>query len=230
MIVAGRIAGNLNHAIKQQPLGVFGAVALAAALSGCVVPAPPPAATAGARTETIYLIERGWHTDLGLHADRIDPSLAGLRTAFPDAKVLVIGFGERAYLLRPHPDFGDMLAALLPSPGALLVTGLSTTPQAAFPTYPVVVLHVSRRGMARLNAFLAASFVQTGGALRQIAPGPYPGSAFYAATETYSGTFTCNTWSAEGLQTTGLPVHAAGVLFAGGVTDQARRVAAAQAR
>jgi uncharacterized protein (TIGR02117 family) len=202
-------------------------MALGIALASCAVPPPPADLTAGPRTETIYLIERGWHTDIGISAAQLDPSLAVLRDALPGARVFVIGFGERAYLLRREHDFGDMLAALMPGPGALLVTGLRDPPQAAFPPGDVVTLSVSAVGLARLNDFLARSFERApNGAPRQIGPGPYPGSLFYTATETYSGAFTCNTWTAEGLQTTGLPVHADGVLFADGVADQARRSAA----
>lgn len=202
-------------------------VALGAVVSGCATLPPPAALTAGPRSETIYLIERGWHTDIGINADQIDPSLAALRTALPGASVLLIGFGERAYLLRREHDFGDMLAALIPGPGALLVTGLRDRPQSAFPPGDVVTLQVSARGLVELNGFLTRSFErEANGAPRELASGPYAGSLFYASTETYSGTFTCNTWTAEGLQTAGLPVHADGVLFADGVADQARRVAA----
>jgi hypothetical protein len=141
---------------------------------------------------------------------------------------LVIGFGQRAYLLHREPDLADMLAALAPGPGALLVTALRDTPQTAFPADDVVVLRVSARGLARLTDFIAGSFERPpDGALHAIADGPYPGSLFYASTGTYSAGFTCNTWTAEALQTAGLPVHVAGVMFAGEVADQARRIAAA---
>jgi uncharacterized protein (TIGR02117 family) len=206
---------------------VIGTIVLGAALAGCATAPPSADLTAGPRTETIYLIERGWHTDIGITAEQLDPSLAALRGDLPGARVFVIGFGERAYLLRREHDFGDMLAALIPGPGALLVTFLRDPPQVAFPPADVVPLRVSVRGLARLNGFLARSFERApDGAPRHIAPGPYPGSLFYAASETYGGTFTCNTWTAEGLQATGLPVHAGGVLFADGVADQARRIAA----
>lgn len=201
-------------------------MALGVTLAGCA-PSPPAAdLTAGPRTETITLIERGWHTDIGITSGQLDPSLAALRDALPGTHVFVIGFGERAYLLRREHDLGDMLAALIPGPGALLVTGLRDPPQVAFPPTDVVTLRVSIRGLARLNDFLARSFERAAnGAPLPLGPGPYPGSLFYAATETYSGTFTCNTWTAEGLQATGLPVHAAGVVFAADVDDQARRIA-----
>jgi uncharacterized protein (TIGR02117 family) len=206
-------------------------LALAAylALASCATPPAPSAAlTAGPKTETIYLVERGWHTDIGLPATQSGDALADLRTTFPGVHTLVIGFGQRAYLLHREPDLADMLAALAPGPGALLVTALRDTPQTAFPADDVVVLRVSARGLARLIDFIAGSFERLpDGALHAIADGPYPGSLFYASTGTYSAGFTCNTWTAEALQTAGLPVHVAGVMFAGEVADQARRIAAA---
>jgi uncharacterized protein (TIGR02117 family) len=198
------------------------------ALAGCAAPAPPTALTAGPQTETIFLVERGWHTDVGLQAAQLGDTLGSLGATFPGVHTLLIGFGERAYLLHRQHGFADMLAALIPGPGALLVTALRDTPETAFPAGDVVQLHVSARGLARLTDFIAASFERTpAGAPREIADGPYPGSLFYASTRTYSAEYTCNTWTAEALQTAGLPVHAAGVLFADDVTDQARQIAAA---
>lgn len=212
-------------------LGVLALAGLALAglvLAGCATRPPPRDLTAGPPTETIFLIERGWHTDIGLQATQIPDPLGQLRMTFPGVHALLIGFGERAYLLHREHDVADMLAALIPGPGALLVTALTTSPEAAFPTGDVVELHVSAHGLARMTDFITGSFERTSaGALRPIADGPYPGSLFYASTTTYSGTYTCNTWTAEALQTAGLPVHAAGVVFAGGVADQARRIAAA---
>jgi hypothetical protein len=59
----------------------------------------------------------------------------------------------------------------------------------------------------------------------RIADGPYPGSLFYASSGTYSGFYTCNTWTADALRVGGLPVSSDGVLFAGQVMDRARRAA-----
>ena len=201
------------------------------ALAGCaasVPPAPPAELTAGPKTATIYLVERGWHTDIGLPATQLDDTLAELRTTFPGVHTLVIGFGQRAYLLHREHDLADTLAALAPGPGAMLVAALRDTPQTAFPADDVVVLRVSARGLARLTDFIAGSFERPPDrALHAIADGPYPGSLFYPSTSTYSAGYTCNTWTAEALQTAGLPVRVAGVVFADEVADQARRIAAA---
>jgi hypothetical protein len=55
---------------------------------------------------------------------------------------------------------------------------------------------------------------------RRIGTGPYPESVFYASTGTYNLSHTCNTWTAEALRVTGLPVTATGVVFAGQVLDE----------
>jgi uncharacterized protein (TIGR02117 family) len=215
-----------QHAGRRRPSLAAWLVCLV--LADCAAPVPPAELTAGPKTETIYLVERGWHTDIGLQATQVGDTLSQLRTTFPGVGTLVIGFGQRAYLLHRDHDVRDMLAALVPGAGALLVTALRDTPQTAFPAGDVVVLHVSARGLARLIDFIAGSFeLAPDHGLHAIAVGPYPGSLFYGSTRTYSGGYTCNTWTAEALQTAGLPVHAAGVVFADEVADQARQAAAA---
>jgi hypothetical protein len=207
--------------------GTLWAVLAFVALAGCAGPPSDPALTAGPRTETVYLIERGWHTDIAIPADQVGDQLSPLRTTFPGVRVLVFGFGERAYLLHRTHDLGDMLAALFPGPGAILVTALRDPPEAAFPAHDVVMLRISAGGLRQLDAYVASAFeFGPDGAPRMITEGPYAGSLFYYSTLTYSAGFTCNTWTAEGLHRSGLPIHADGVLFADGVADQARRVAA----
>ena len=66
------------------------------------------------------------------------------------------------------------------------------------------------------------------GAPAPFAPGPYPGSVFYASGGTYALGHTCNTWTAEALRAAGMPVGTGGVLFANQVWARARRLAAAQ--
>ena len=51
-----------------------------------------------------------------------------------------------------------------------------------------------------------------------------PGGIFYAANGSYNATYTCNTWAADTLRSGGVPVHSAGVIFAGQLTDQLETV------
>lgn len=195
---------------------------VAAALTRCGVSPPVQLPDSGPRTATIYFVERGWHTDIGLPADELKGKLASLVQRFPGVRFLIIGFGERNYLLSRSHNLADEVSALFPSPAAMLVTGLSAPPQDAFSDQTVIRLRVTQAGFDRLIGFVADSFAD----MRQpIADGPYPGSLFYAASGSYDLAHTCNAWTAEGLQVAGLAVSPAGVVFASQVVSQAKHAA-----
>jgi uncharacterized protein (TIGR02117 family) len=191
-------------------------------------PISPPAGSQG--SATIYLIARGWHSDIGLPVDAIAPPLATLEQRFPGVRFLTFGFGERQFVLTRRKTVLGMLTALLPSDSAVLLTALRASPQAAFGARNVVALRVSRAGLAHIEAAIWQQIDKdAAGTPRALADGPYPGSVFYAGSETYDGLDTCNTWTAAMLHAGGLPVSSLGVLFVGQVMQQARRVNAAQA-
>ena len=174
----------------------------------------------------MYVIGRGWHTDIGLPTEEIAEPLAALESPFPGVRFLTFGFGDREYLLQRTGSSFAMLAALLPGRGALLVTALRSTPQAAFGPLHVVALHVSRGDLAGLQARLWREFELSPSATPiPLAAGPYTGSLFYAASATYSGLYTCNTWTADVARAGGLPMPTAGVLFADQVMRMARWIA-----
>lgn len=198
------------------------------ALAACAAPdLPLPAASP--RTETIFVIGRGWHTDIGLPAAATQGALAPVAARFPGLRVLSVGFGERAYVLSHDTGPFGMLRALLPSESALLATGLSDTPQAAFGAAHVVALRVSAAGLARLQARIGDEIERDAAGLPVgLGEGPYPGSLFYAARGTYDAFNTCNSWTAAMLRVAGLDVPTLGVVFAGQVMGPARRLAARQ--
>jgi uncharacterized protein (TIGR02117 family) len=192
-------------------------------VAGCAPDAPMSSAASGPKTKTLYLVARGWHTDVGIPAANASGKLARLRAMFPNVETLVIGFGERAYLLDGQHGSGDMLRALIPGPGELLVTALKDTPLVAFDRNDVIVLPVSEEGLDRLIIFLNASLeASSGDTLRPDAEGPYPGSLFFPSGLTYSGLYTCNTWTAQALRIAGLPVRVNGVLFTRDIVREAR--------
>ncbi len=199
-------------------------LALLTAACSAVVGTPDPAALP--RTSRVYVVERDWHTEIGLRAEDMDGPLATIRDRFLGVRTVLIGFGDRHYLTRRQPGFSDMLIAALPGPGALLVTGLRTTPAEAFGAADVVEMAVSGAGLLRISGFLWHAFETDGnGRPRPLGDGPYPGSLFYASGDTYALTHTCNTWTAEALQVGGTDVRAAGVLLASQVMARARATA-----
>ncbi|MBS0561929.1 MAG: DUF2459 domain-containing protein [Proteobacteria bacterium] len=196
---------------------LLGTLFLAACAARPVAVTDPPAG-AGA---TVYVVARGWHTDIGLDAALLDRRWDALRARFPGATMFVVGFGERAYLQKPNHTPLDALAALLPNDGLLLVTALVAPPEAAFSDDEVIPVAVSPAGFAAVASYVRAS-MRNGpdGAPEPVGGGPYPGSAFYAATPTYSALFTCNTWTADGLRTGGVPIETAAMFFSSQVTGQ----------
>ncbi len=179
----------------------------------------PPAGNAA----TVIVVDRGWHTDIGLPADALDHRFDALRARFPGARSFTFGFGERLYVQKRDRTAFDALRALLPSDGMVLVTALNTTPAAAFGADDAIPLAVSDAGIAGLEDFVRASMSDNAaGAPDFVGDGPYPGSAFYASTHTYYGLFTCNTWTAEALRAAGVPVTSGAVLFADQVMGQVR--------
>jgi uncharacterized protein (TIGR02117 family) len=201
---------------------------LAGWLAGCaVMPTDAPVPNGDV---TIYVVGRGWHTDIGLPMNEVAGPLASLKSDFPGVRYLVFGFGERQYYMARDAGSGEMLAALLPSKSAILVTALLATPTEAFADQTVVTLHLPKSGAERVAMRLWDDLEKAAdGSVARLADGPYVGSAFYASPDTYDALHTCNTWTAQVLREGGLPMNTH-VLFAGQVMQQVTRIAAMQAR
>jgi Protein of unknown function (DUF2459) len=205
------------------PIAATFILALSAACSSLPPRTPTPSAPTDA---TIFVIRRAWHIDIGFDALTLTPPLAALRADFPGARYLSVGFGDRHYLLSHHHELA-LLGALWPGPALLLVTGLKATPSEAFGAEQVVALAVTRAQLEAAQRQVWASLVTHQGTASVYARGPYPGSLYYPAALRYSALHTCNTWAAETLRAAALRVHSAGVLFAGQLWRQVRRLQAA---
>jgi hypothetical protein len=120
-----------------------------------------------------------------------------------------------------NPGVGDLLRAATPGPAVMLVFPLWVSPAQYVGAANAFALRVPRNGLEGLLGFLWSSLAKDrNGAPYQIGAGPYPHSAFYAAAGNYDLSHTCNTWTAAALHAAGLPVTAAGVVFAGQLLDQ----------
>ena len=173
---------------------------------------------------TIYVIKRSWHTDIGFDAADLHPPLASLRPALPEAHYVLFGFGDKHYLLTRENSFQGMVGAVWPGEGLVLMTGLEATPEQAFGVNGVTRLQVRAAQALRLEEFIWNTLATDDGVATALAPGPYAGSLYYKSTLRYSGMHTCNTWTAEGLRTAGLPIRSFGVEFSGQVWRQVRRL------
>jgi uncharacterized protein (TIGR02117 family) len=204
-------------------IGTAAAGLIALLLIGCSTVPQHPATPVPEGVDRIYVIDRGWHTEIGLPVAELHGKLARIAADFPGATSLTVGFGDRLYLLNRDTDFFDMLRALLPGRAALLVTGLRVSPEAAFGADNVVTLAIGKPQLDALERYLASYFAtdRAGQPLR-LADGPYPGSLFFASDATYDALHTCNTWTAESLRAGGYPVSTTLVIFAPQVMAAAR--------
>ena len=150
------------------------------------------AAAASARngadlTVPVFVIATGWHTELALPVESLRGRLAHFADAFPGARFLVFGWGQRDYYMAREPTIGDLLGATLPSPAVTLVVPLRQTPTNAYGAQHVFSVEVSEQGANVLSSFIWR-FLAAGAEGRpvRIAPGPDPQSAFYASSGTYS--------------------------------------------
>ncbi len=193
-------------------------------LPGCRSTPSPIYREAPGDSVPIYVLAPGWHTEIALSMDVVQHPLKAVTLDFPGAQYLSFGWGERNYFMARAPTFGDAMSALFPGPAVLLVTPLYRAPQDSRAGKQVFELKLSTTGLDRLSNHLWTAFDRSGdGTPRRLAAGHEPGSVFYAATGTYSASYTCNTWTAEALRVGGVPVTSAGVVFANEVTDQLRR-------
>jgi hypothetical protein len=205
---------------------LLASLVLLACCSGAPLRHAQPAAEAVVpqSSTVIYVIRRNWHVDIGFVAADLQPPLAVLRADFPRARYLLFGFGDRHYLQDHDHGAGGMLAALWPGAGLMLATALDNSTQDAFGERSVIELQVSPAQALQLQQFIWQSLLIDRGAPLPPLPGPYEGSAYFGSSQRYSALHTCNTWAAQALRAAGLPVHTAGVVLAGQLWVQARRL------
>jgi len=179
---------------------------------------------------SIYVLRRGRHTDLILPLESVHGPLTAIAAAFPGARYLTFGFGDRQYVLATHKNLAHLLLAPLPGAGLLLVTGVEAAPAEVYGSDHLLALPLRQQQIDGIARFVWDSLQQDDqGAVPPYLPGKYPGNVYYPSSRTYYGLYTCNTWTAEALRSGGLPVRSSGVLFAGQVWDQVQAIAAHQA-
>ena len=170
---------------------------------------------------TVFLLRRGWHTDLVLEMADLLPPLDSIGGDFPDARYLGIGFADRHYVLATHRNLLDLILAPIPGRGLILGMGTVHDPVELYGAAHVLELTLSREQSAALQQFIWRSMKQdAAGRASPFLWGKIPGNLYFDSAWWYDGAYTCNTWTAEALGAAGLAVSHTGVLFAGQVWDQ----------
>jgi hypothetical protein len=137
------------------------------------------------------------------------------------------GFGDRRYLLAKDHGAPMLLGALWPGPALILVTAIEASPRQAFGADAVVELPLRPEQAGAVQEFIWNSLTRgADGTVPTYAPGPYAGSAYFAAVPRYSGLHTCITWAAEALRSGGLPIRSRFTVVAGQLWRQVRKLQA----
>ncbi len=216
--------------LRRAPVRVDGLAGAAARRCALVIAAAgliAPAYTAPVHTPQsprVIVVRRGWHIDVGFAVTDLDQPLRSIASQLPTARFIFFGFGDMHYLVSKNHGPSTLAAALWPGRGIMLVTGLDGTPEQGFGSEHVVALDLDPEAARSLQAWVWNSFVTDDDEAPVYRQGPYPGSLYYLARSRYSALHTCNTWAAQALEAGGLRVHSTGVLFAGQLWSQVRRL------
>ena len=163
-------------------------------------------------------------------AEDLLPPLSQAAALLPGSGYVFFGFADKHYLLAAHHTAPVLLSALFPGAGILLTTGLTNSPAQAFGATQVMTLKLPQIQMRALQSFIWRTLRTQDEVLKVYREGPYEGSVYFLATRKYSAFHTCNTWGAEALRAAGFHVHTAGVIFAGQLWTQVRRLKRLQDR
>lgn len=206
------------HALLLPALGLL--------LVGCAG-AGGPSACPTVDGNAIYLVDRGWHTEIGVPVAALSGKLAVYRQIFPGARTILFGYGKKTFITAPATSLEDYLIGPFPGSAVVQVFALTTTPDRAYGPGAVVVLPMRREETELLSAFIWGDLqVGRDDRPRLVAVGHRPESLFYAARSRYTLFHTCNGWVAQALGQAGLPVSDDGVVFAGQVMARGVRAAA----
>lgn len=205
---------------------------LSLALFGCATaPAPSALPRTDGEGRTLYVVNHGLHTGLVIARADLLEVLPGLAEVFGEGDFIELGWGDEDFYRAAQPTLGLTLQALFwPTASALHVLAIGGDPRQDLAGSELIEIRLAEDGYRRLLGFVAARFARSSeGALTELGPGQYDGSRFYRAEGSYSLLYTCNTWVAEALATSGCPLAFASVATAGQVMARLRQATTAGA-
>ena len=171
----------------------------------------------------------GWHTSFSIPA-AILPTDHPLRRLYPQARWMLVGWGDAAFYQSDGTDLWLGLKAL--APGGPTVVHIIAAPQPVERTFlplEMTTVGLSHAGAAVLADELARSLdLDAKGRARIVAPGQHgPQSRFLAARGAFDLFQVCNHWTARTLRRAGADINAAFVYRGEVLTSQLRRRAPA---
>ncbi len=218
--------GSSSDAGRAAPIARFLAIMGFLLVTGCTSHATQAWIGAGDEIPRIFfVVKHGWHAGLVVKRSDLAGQVPALGSDFPGARYLEIGWGDARYYQTTDPSMALALrAALWPTDSVLHVVGFSGAPAHVFPASEVVPVCVGAAAHNRLLNFIAETFERRpDGTIDGLGKGLYGTSRFYSARGTFHALNNCNTWAAEAIAASGLPVSGRTTFTAGGVVSRLRR-------
>lgn len=174
----------------------------------------------------IFVVKHGWHTGVVVPKIGTQAPFAFLDPVFGDAAYYEFGWGDREFYRADDPGVWLALrAALWPTPSVLHVVALAKPPPESFRGAEMEELLISKQGYQQLLNYLTQHFVldkQSQPAL--LGRGLYDDSRFFESHGDFHAFRTCNTWTVQALQKSGMPVRSFGTFTADSVLKQIRDI------
>ena len=174
--------------------------------------------------KTIYVISHGWHTGLILSYDSLT-SLKQIEESLGYSPYYEFGWGDADFYQEEEITTGVTFKAIFwPTDSVMHVVPVSNNPYNHFPRSEIIEVNLSQKGLIRLTDFISNSFYMDADKnFLMLGQGIYEKSIFFKATGGYQITNTCNTWVAEALETSGVPVDSFLTLTADSVIRQTKK-------
>lgn len=161
------------------------------------------------RTQSIFVVDHGWHTGLIVTGEEVNEAVPGLSSRFGHPAYYEIGWGDKGFYQAQEITSGLTLQAMFWSEGAVLhVVAFSEDPAKYFSGEPIVSTCLSEKEMTSLKLYIASSFYHSpSDSILALRPGIYGNSEFYDGEGRYYMMNTCNKWTAKALQSSGLEIQ-----------------------
>ena len=177
----------------------------------------------------VYVVEHGWHAEIGIPVEALDRSLGFVHDRFPGAKYVMFGYGKRTFWTAPPHSISEYVLGPFPGPGLIQMVGLNTTPLEAYDSGDTVQLELPPGGAHLLSAYIDQDLVKNDrGEPVIVATSTSPAGLFYAVKSEYNIMHTCNTWTADALRSAGWSISSGTVVFSGQVMSRVDDLAESQ--
>lgn len=195
--------------------------------TGCLSPVPGLFPTRkGERTETVFVVNHGWHTGIVVPAEHLPTTARPAWTTNSSCKYLEVGWGDDGFYRADRITSGIALRAMFwRNPAVLHVVAMDKPPDKYFPYSGIIAITVGTNGFNHLCSYLSESYATNAtGTHIDLGKGIYGNSRFYRGTGHYYFPNTCNKWTARALRTTGAPITPFYSIRAANVFNQSRNL------